>query len=37
MEVFKTFDADGKGFINKNDLARVLKLYNENLTEAEVT
>ena len=37
MEAFKTFDNTGKGYISKKDLARVLKHYNEILTEEEVT
>ena len=36
MEAFKTFDKDGKGFIDINDLKRVLKNYNENLDGDEV-
>ena len=37
MEAFKTFDEAGKGYINLNDLKRVLKQYNENLSDEEVT
>ena len=36
MEAFKTFDVDGKGFVNLEDLKRVLKHYNENLSDDEV-
>ena len=36
MEAFKTFDDKSKGFINKQDLKRVLKIYNENLNEEEI-
>ena len=33
QEAFKTFDIGGAGFITMKDLKRVLKEYNENLTE----
>lgn len=36
MEAFKTFDDKGKGYISYNDLKRVLKSYNENLSDEEV-
>ena len=36
MEAFKTFDNSSKGFIALNDLRRVLKAYNENLSDEEV-
>ena len=36
MEAFKTFDDKNKGYIEKKDLKRVLKLYNENLSEQEL-
>ena len=36
MEAFKTFDDKGKGYISYNDLKRVLKAYNENLSDEEV-
>ena len=35
QEAFKTFDEDGKGFINIKDLKRTLKKYNENLSDEE--
>lgn len=37
MEAFKTFDEAGKGYINLNDLKRVLKQYNEALSDEEIT
>ena len=37
MEAFKTFDNTGKGYISKKDLGRVLKHYNEVLSEEEIT
>ena len=36
MEAFKTFDDNAKGYINLSDLKRVLKQYNENLSDEEV-
>ena len=36
MEAFKTFDNTGKGYISLSDLKRVLKQYNENLSEEEI-
>ena len=36
MEAFKTFDNTGKGYISMNDLKRVLKHYNENLSDEEI-
>ena len=36
MEAFKTFDDSGKGYINQKDLERVLKKYNEHLSEEEL-
>ena len=36
MEAFKTFDEKNKGYISKQDLKRVLKVYNENLSDEEV-
>ena len=36
MEAFKTFDDKNKGYIEKKDLKRVLKLYNENLSEQKL-
>ena len=36
MEAFKTFDSTGKGYISLPDLQRVLKQYNENLSEKEI-
>ena len=35
LEVFKTFDEGNKEFIDLKDLKRVLKEYNENLTNEE--
>ena len=35
QEAFKTFDINGQGFITMKDLKRVLKEYNEHLTEEE--
>jgi Ca2+-binding EF-hand superfamily protein len=37
MEAFKTFDDNNTGFIELKDLKRVLKQYNENLTDEEVS
>ena len=36
MEAFKTFDDKNKGYIDINDLQRVLKIYNENLSAEDV-
>ena len=36
MEVFKTFDQGNKEYIDIKDLKRVLKGYQENLTEEEM-
>ena len=36
MEAFKTFDTASKGYISLPDLQRVLKQYNENLSEKEI-
>ena len=35
MEVFKTFDSGNKEYIDVKDLKRVLKGYQENLTDEE--
>ena len=35
MEVFKTFDTGNKDYIDIKDLKRVLKDYNENLSDEE--
>ena len=35
QEAFKTFDMNGQGFITMKDLKRVLKEYNEHLSEEE--
>ena len=36
MEAFKTFDNTGKGWISINDLKRVLKQYNETLSDEDI-
>ena len=36
LEAFNTFDVSRKGFINLNDLKRVLGTYNEHLSEDEI-
>ena len=36
MEAFKTFDNTGKGYISLNDLKRVLKQYNEVLSDEDI-
>ena len=35
QEAFKIFDTSGQGFITLKDLKRVLKEYNEHLSEDE--
>ena len=32
QEAYKTFDAGGKGYIDLEDLERVIASYNENLS-----
>ena len=36
MEAFKTFDNSNKGYISINDLKRVLKAFNENLSDEDI-
>ena len=36
QEAYKTFDSEGKGFINIEDLGRVIESYNEKLEPAEL-
>ena len=36
LEAFNTFDVSRIGFINLNDLKRVLGTYNEHLSEDEI-
>ena len=36
QEAYKTFDAGGKGYIDIEDLTRVIASYNENLSEKEL-